>query len=92
MGTIVLIFEAISKIADAIPVIDKWLQQFWYWYAARKIAAMKDEDRRAVISMLETKDQREVEKLLGYSRSGEPSGIPGAEYPSDIPGVPKPKP
>lgn len=85
MGTLVLIFEVIAKIAGAIPVVDGWLRLFWFWWAARCIALMKEEDRAAVLKMLADKDQREVEKLLGYSKAGKPSGV--GDIVSELPNI-----
>lgn len=81
------IFEGIAAIAGAIPVIDKWLQQFIAWYFNNQLASMRSDILAAVKKAIEEQDQRDLEKQMGSTKAGEPSGIPGTVIRDSLPGV-----
>jgi hypothetical protein len=80
-------FSAIAAVAGAIPIFDKWLQQFIAWYVQNKIATMIKENAEAIRKAVQEQDQRELEKTMGSSTAGEPSSLPGTEVRDSLPGV-----
>lgn len=76
------------SIAKAVPIVDKWIEQLSTLYFQTRIAEMKKENRDAIKTALEKQDQRDLERALGSTIAGEPSGTPGSEIIDKLPGVP----
>lgn len=84
------IIALITGIVKAIPVIDKWIQQFIVYYTNKKIDEMERENVAALKKAIYEYDQRDLEKAIGNPNAGEESHAPGSEIVDDLPGVPKP--
>lgn len=83
------VFEAIVSIAQAIPIVNDWLQKFIAWYVESQIASMKKENADVIKRAVELHNQIDLEKLLGNKNAGEPTNLPGTELRDTLPGVPK---
>lgn len=79
------VFQGIVAIAEAFPIIDGWLRQFFIYWAQTKIAAMKQEDKDTVLRAIIEHNQIDIERLLGYSKAGEPTGV--GDIVNSLPGV-----
>jgi hypothetical protein len=87
MAAIASAVALITAIAKAFPIVDKWLSWCVQVYLQYRFKGMEQENIDAIHVLLTSKDQRDVEKLLGYSKAGEPSGIPGSVIVPELPGV-----
>lgn len=82
------ILSGIIAVIKAVPIIDKWIEQFCSLYISLKIESMKKENRDAIRKSLAECDQRELEKALGNPNAGEASNNPGTVIqPTKPPGV-----
>lgn len=84
MGSVI---SAILAICKAAPIFDRWVQQLLVAYSNARVDSMAKENRDAIKKAITDQDQREIEKLLGSSRAGELSGVPGTEVRDSLPGV-----
>ena len=80
------IIGGVVAFIKAIPIIDSWFQKLAAAYVAAQIASMKDADRAAIRKAISEFDQREIEKQLGSSTAGKPTGL--GEIRDKLPGVP----
>ena len=64
------------------PILLKEFKEWFLDWRARRAA------RAAVDKSTQTGDQRDVEKYIGSTKAGEPSGLPGTSIRDSIPGVP----
>lgn len=85
MATVGAIFLALLKF---VPIVDEWAKSLFLVYLKWKHKDMEEDDVAAVHKLLTTGDQRDFEKLLGYTRAGQPSGLPGAVIVPSLPGLP----
>lgn len=81
------ILKAIIAVIVAIPTIKGWFDSLVKMYVEQQIASWRAEDRAAIKKAIDEQDQRDIEKALGSSHAGEPSGIPGTEIRETLPGV-----
>ncbi len=88
MATVASVVALLTAIFKAFPIVDEWAKAAVYLYLKTRYQSMVDADVRAIHALIINKDQREIEKLLGYSKAGEPSGIPGAVIVPSLPGLP----
>lgn len=86
-------FSAIIAVIKAIPAIKEWWDSLIAFYIDSQIETMKQENRDAIRKAINEHDQRDLEKALGSTKSGEKSNLPGAVIvgPGDLPGVSNPK-
>jgi hypothetical protein len=70
--------ETILAIANAIPIVDGWLQLLVKEYFKQRIESMRKENRDAIIKIGKEYDQRDLEKAIGSPTAGEASQDPGA--------------
>jgi hypothetical protein len=87
MATVAGVVALLTAIAKTFPIVDKWLSWAVKVYLQYRFKGMEQENIDAIHALIVSKDQRDVEKLLGYSKAGEPSGIPGAVIVPELPGV-----
>lgn len=85
--SVVDIFTLVLAILRAIPPVNKWIEQFFVFYANKQIDRMEEENRIGLKKALHEFDQRELEKALGNKAPGEPSGNAGAVIVDELPGV-----
>ncbi len=83
----VSLYQAILALIIAIPKLEDMVMGFFVFLAQNKWQKLKSENKTAVITAIVKQDQRYIEELLGYSRAGEPSGIPSTEIVDTLPGV-----
>lgn len=81
------IIALIITIAKALPVLNEWLHKFVELYIQAQIDSLKKETRQAIKKAIEEQDQRELEKVMGSSKAGLPSGIEGVQIVDHLPGV-----
>lgn len=81
------IISGIIAVANAIPVIDKWLTTLFIEFAKARRASMKQENIDAIRKALQSDDQRDVENILSPSQAGEASNAPGSVIVDSLPGV-----
>jgi hypothetical protein len=81
------LFSSIVALAKAIPVVDKWFQQFVTYYVNSAIDRMAVENREAIKKAIEDQDQRDLEKAIGNANAGELSEVPGTVVRDNLPGV-----
>lgn len=84
------IVALITGIVKAIPILDKWVEQFMVYYFNKSIDKMKLDNFKAIKKAINEKDQRDLEKNIGNPNAGNPSGDAGSEIVDDLPGVNKP--
>ena len=80
LGILLAAFKAIP------PLKDLW-DQIVVEYTTTQLANMKKENALAIRKAIFEKDQRDLEKLLDPTKSGEASGLPGSEIRHDLPGI-----
>lgn len=86
-------FAAIAALLNAIPIFDKWFQQFMAWYIVQKVAAMDAETVTAIKNAIAKHDQTQIETVLQSNLAGKPTGDGGAVIVDSLPGIsqlPKP--
>jgi len=91
MTVVAVIFSGLLALIQAIPVVDKWVQQFIVYYVSKRKNEMKAENTAALRKALDEKDQRDLEKAVGNPHPGEPTSFPGTELRDTLPGVPDSK-
>lgn len=80
-------FQNIVLFIKAISIVDGWFKKLAAFYVARELEKFQEADRDAIRKAVYAHDQRDLERRLGNSRPGEPSGIDGVERRDSIPGV-----
>lgn len=80
--------ETVVAFIKAVPVIKKWVEQLIALYVAQQIKAMREADREAIRKAVYDFDQRDLEKQIGSTKPGEPSGLPGTHIRDSLPNVP----
>lgn len=78
--TISIVVQLIIAILKAFPVVRDAVFN-------EQIKDMKRENRDALRKAIEQQDQRDLEIAMGSTKPGKPSGIPGTEIVSDLPGL-----
>jgi hypothetical protein len=80
-------FSTVVAIIKAIPIIDKWFKQLATFYVASQINELHEADKEAIRKAIYEQDQRDIEKQIGSTRVGKPSGVDGVERRDTLPGV-----
>lgn len=81
------VLTTIIAILKAIPTLKAWFDWFVAEYTRREIATMKAEIRAGIRKAIDEQDQRDLERAMGSTKPGKPSGLPGAVIVDDLPGV-----
>lgn len=81
------VFAIILGVLKAIPPLKDLFDRFLVFYAERQIANMKKENVEAIRKAMDEQDQREIEKAMGSSKAGEPTGVPGSRIVDSVHGV-----
>lgn len=81
-------FAIIEGILKAVPIADRWVQQFIVWYTNQAIDRMSADNAAAIKKAIQGKDQRDLEKAIGNPDPGGYSNVPGSVVRDDLPGVP----
>lgn len=74
-------------IIKAIPAVRSAFELLVALYIKQEIARMKKENVEVIKKAFIENDQREIERSMGSSRAGLPSGNPGSETRDSLPGV-----
>lgn len=82
------VFSAVAAFFSSIPVLGRLVEQFIAWYVNEQIDKMSSENAAIIKKAIEEKDQRDLEKTMGSSKAGKPSGIDGTTVVGSLPGVP----
>lgn len=82
------VFSAIAAFLGSIPVLGRLVEQFIAWYVNKQIDKMSAENATVIRKAIEEKDQRDIERTMGSSKAGKPSGIDGTTVVDSLPGVP----
>lgn len=81
--SISIIAQIILALSKAFPIVEKWLDEAYN----AKIEAAKKKNDEAIETGFETQDQRPIEDAMNSTKTGEVSGVPGAEIVDSLPGV-----
>lgn len=81
------VFSAIIAVINLIPVVKSLIDSFIAYYVQTQIAKMREENAAAIRKAVLEHDQRPIEEALGNPDAGKPSGLPGVEHRTTIPGV-----
>jgi hypothetical protein len=84
MSEIISLLLAIFK---AVPVLKEAWDRLLVLYIEHQENEMLEADRAAIRKAIDGQDQRDLEKQIGSTVSGKPSGIPGTEFRDSLPGV-----
>jgi hypothetical protein len=82
------VFEAVLALVKSLPWLKDQVDAFIAWYLERELEGMKAENAAAILKCSRDKDQRDLEKAIGNSNPGVPSGI--GVIRNDLPGLPHP--
>lgn len=82
------ILEGIIAFIKAIPIVDKWVQQFIAFYVNSQIDKMAQENRDAIKKAVERFDQRDLERAIGNPHAGGVAPVPDTVIVDHIDGVP----
>ena len=74
--SITAIFAIINGILKAIPIFDKWVQEFFKWYADVQIKAHNKEFVDAMSALLLNGNQIPLESAIGSDNAGKPARRP----------------
>lgn len=80
-------FQTILIILKAIPALKSLVDTFISWYVQTEIKGFKEDVRAGIRAAVHDHDQRDIEKAIGSTGAGEPSGIAGTEIRDSLPGV-----
>lgn len=77
----------IMAIITAIPIVDRWVQQFIAFYVNARIDSMAKENKDSLAYAIANHDQRKIEHAMGSKLEGKPSGVDGSIIVDSIAGV-----
>ena len=80
-------FSKIFAIINVIQLIDGWVKRLAVMYVTSQINKLHESDKEAIRKAIYEHDQRDLEKQIGSTRPGEPSGIGGVEHRVELPNV-----
>lgn len=80
-------FQAILSLLTTLPWLKQKVDEFIAWYVQIQIDSMKKDIQDGIRKAILDHDQRDLERAIGNSNAGEPSGIPGTSIVDDLPGV-----
>lgn len=89
--TFTAIISLITSVAKAFPKFKEWWDGLIVAYVETQKASMKKETKEAIRKAIDEDDQRPLEEVIGYSRAGELSGIPGSVVVDALPSVRNPR-
>lgn len=81
------IILAIIAFSKTVKIFKDWIDLFVVTYTANEIKDMKKENRDSIKKAILEQDQRDLEKAMGSTKVGLPSGIQGTEIVDHLPGV-----
>lgn len=81
------VIALIISVSKTFLAIKEWVDLFIVEYTKEQVKDMKKENRDAIKKAIEQQDQRDLEKSMGSTKVGEPSGIQGTEIVDTLPGV-----
>jgi hypothetical protein len=79
--------STIIAIIKAIPIIKEWFDKLWYQYLLIEHDSLLTKNREGVKKLVEKHDQRDIEKQIGSTKVGLPSGHADAVLFDSVPGV-----
>jgi hypothetical protein len=74
----------LTSIFKAVPALKQLWDLFIATYIASQINTFNEETKAAIRKAIYDHDQRDLEKLIGSTKPGKASGVPGAVIVDDI--------
>lgn len=71
--SITAIFAIINGILKAIPIFQKWVEEFFKWYADQQIKAHNKKFVDALAALIANGNQIPLEEAIGNSNAGKPA-------------------